>query len=390
MSREKLFAAVEIVAGLDVPITSVPMKHLFAAMFAGKHGDYGRAFDELRTGLAHTATCIELIAWQARFSARAGRVHDAVSFARDLRIADPADRNTNLLLVKMLFLGGYRREAEKEAEIFAGQENGRELLYLSQFNIYNLKSGFSALRAGDIAFAKRMYQGVLAHFDQYRKNEFNYFTWFWKKSRALIELIEGLERIERCPVFGRAVEMLIAIAILDGKVDAVKEVAKRAATCEQPIAVAYCCVVFVRLGLRLPALRCYLKVTGSFGAYLAAPSIAAMVAGLGAANPIVRGVITEEYKPISGPPRTAEELFADGRGKMVLGDVQGAVDSLTRAATQFELPFKKALEIFVFATVLAGNEEVRVSVGDAIREKYPQYELLPEHTEDPDCKFDID
>jgi hypothetical protein len=40
--------------------------------------------------------------------------------------------------------------------------------------------------------------------------------------------------------------------------------------------------------------------------------------------------------------------------------------------------------VYVYATAISGNAEVADRVGASIRERYPEYKLVLEHTEDPD------
>jgi tetratricopeptide (TPR) repeat protein len=385
MSPEKLALAAEMAVRVTVPITSIPIVKLFTALHAGYSGDYDRALEELRAGLQHTPTCIELIAWRTRLSARAGRIANAIAAGRELYEADPADRNSNLLFVKVLFLGGYRQEAERQAQEFAGQEDGKELIYQSQFNVFYLQSAFAAVRAGDIDFAKVLYNGILGHFDAYRKGELGYLNWAWKRPRALMEIIEELDRIEKNPIFGKAVEMLLALALQAGEIQQAKPIAVKGIECGEPIAIAYSAVALAKAGATIPALRGYLKLSGLPAAYLAAPTIARMMAEITTAPPVIQEVANEEYRPITEPPRTCEELLADGKGKIIDGDNTG-IDSILKAVDDFSLSFRNALNLYVYATAIAGKPEVAERVGARIRAKYPQYELDPEHTEDPEYK----
>lgn len=391
MSQEKLLVALEIAKSIDVPIVYVPIVHLFAAHVYGYGGNIDKAIEELDAGLKHTATCTELIAWKARFYARAGKVGQAIEWAQRMREADPADRNYNLLLVKNLFLGGYREKATKEAEIFAGQDGGKELIFETQFNVFYLQNAFASLRAGEVEFAKTMYNGIFGHFDNYRKNQYSYVNWSWKRPRALLDMVAEMNRFEHCPVFSRAVEMYIQIAIMEGKKDEMKDLALRAMKCGQPAALAYSCVVFSSLNMRLQALKCFLQLKGSPYAYLAQPAMKVMMeknANDEKVSALVREVMREEYHAIETEPQTFEELFAAARGEWALGNTKAANELLLKVVNGETLPFKKALEVYVFATCLSACEEIKTTIGGALTSKYPQFEFALECTDEYHAKIE--
>ena len=391
MSQEKLLVALEVAKSIEVPIVYVPIVHLFAAHVYGYGGDIDKALEELDAGLKHTPTCTELIAWKARFYARSGRVKEAIEWAQRMREADPADRNYNLLLVKNLFLGGYREKATKEAEIFAGQDGGKELIFETQFNMFYLQNGFASLRAGEIEFAKTMYNGVLTHFDNYRKNQYNYIGWGWKRPRALLDMIEQMNRFERCPVFARAVEMLIEIAIMEGKKNEMKDIALRAMHCGEPIALAYSCVILSGLDMRLPALKCFKQLKGSPFAFLAQPAMKLMIennVNNEKVAPLVREVLKEEYHALDQQPQNFAEFFAAARGEWSIGNTTAATDLLLKAISSETVSFKKALDLYVFATVLSGNDDIKSKVSAAITAKYPTFQFQLECTDEYHAKIE--
>jgi hypothetical protein len=178
------------------------------------------------------------------------------------------------------------------------------------------------------------------------------------------------------------VEMLVQIAILEKNVETLVDVAMRGMESDQPNALAYSAIVFTRLNRRVHALRCFVKLAGSPFTYLAEPTVSLLLRNLEGVNPVVREVIREEFRPSEKPPETFAELMAAAKGHLVVGEEARAIEFAIRAIAENELTFKVALDVFVYATYLAGSDEFGGRVSDAIRAKYPQYELLPESTEE--------
>ncbi|OHT09661.1 TPR Domain containing protein [Tritrichomonas foetus] len=389
MSNEKLNIALEYALSIinDVPITSVPIVHLFAAHVIGydktRKDGLEQALEHLNTGLKHTPTCIELLAWKIRFLSKHGRIHEAMDLARQLREDDPNDRNTNLLLVKVLFLGGKRKEAEYEAILFSGEESGKPLIYETQFNIYYLQSGFSALRCGDYEFAQKMYKGILTHFENYRKNEYNYLGWAWRRPRALLEMIETINTIENNSSMATAIEKLLIFAIKDKKQAESKEIAQRALNGIEPKALYMACVIFAANKIPLPALRCYLKVLNTQYAFGAAPAMKKLMCEINSFDQKVQPILTELYKPLEKEPLTYSELMYAGKGHWAIGEKAEAKKLLLKATEEHDVSFKEALELYVFASIESGEEDLKTEICGKLKEKYPHFEFDPEGEQTP-------
>lgn len=380
----KLDKALSIARTLSVPISSIPIVHLLAAHVYGYRGETDAALAELDAGLAHTATCIELIAWKARFLMRAGRVAAALEQARLLRTADPADRNSNLLLVKQLFLAGLRSEAVAEARAFATDDGGGNLLYQVQFNSFYMQFAAASLRCGDYERSKRLYAGVLKHFTDFRKGQFNYLGWASKKPRALIEMIEFVDGLEGDKTFTKAAAKLLQIAMLQkcpekmkvgtDEID-VKNVALRVMKSRDPEALAWATIVFCALKMYVQAMRCFTKLEGSPQVFVALGWINRML--LEEKNQIVDEVLKEEFKPPAEKPQSSEEMVAAAFGDLSLGQYPEAQKMIEQALEKDpKMPFKKALELFVFVNWLSGaDEEFKKRISDMLRNKFTMYEF---------------
>jgi len=291
-SKEKLNVALELSRSFELPISSIPMVHLFAGQVYGYSGDLEKAIEELDNGLKHTPTCIELIQWKARFYLKYGNIEKAIGAAKALSSADPADRNVNLLYVKTLFQGCFRDKAFQKASIFAGEEAGKPLIYETQFNKYYLQSGMAALRTNDIEFAKKMYNGILTHFENYRKDEYNYIGWSWRKPRALFEMIEEIRNIEKNDILAIALEMLILLGIKE-KDENLKDLALRTLKCT-PRAIAMGCIVFLQKKMIIQAIRCYHKLLGTPYIYMVLPLMTKALTDISSYPEVVQEIIKEE------------------------------------------------------------------------------------------------
>ncbi len=58
-----------------------------------------------------------------------------------------------------------------------------------------------------------------------------------------------------------------------------------------------------------------------------------------------------------------------------MGDTATGEDLLLRAVAEGNLYFNKALEVYVYATVLSGNEGIKAKVSEALVAKYPAFEF---------------
>lgn len=374
-SKEKLEIAIEIIKSFEVPISSIPIIHLFTAQFYSFHGEFEKAINEIDLGLKHTPTCYELIAWKARILAKFGRVNEAVQYGAQLREADPADRNSNLLYVKMLLLNGDRKKAEAEASIFAGEDdNGKNLLYETQFNSYYLKSGLAALRDGDIDFARKMYSGILDHFDAYRKNQFNYIGWCWRKPLALIEMLNEINIIENNKAMGDAIEKLLSLNIKEKKEKESKEIAMRSMNSTLN-AIAMGCVIFCSNKMIIQALKCYVKLIDTPYIYIALPAIKELMKEIKSFPEIIQTIVNEEYKECTKEAKTFDEIYALSKGYAFIGDYQNAKELLVNAINNNEIEFKKALDVYVFAKFLTNDDSFKNEVNNALRTKYPKFEF---------------
>ena len=369
----------------QLPITSIPIAHLFAAHVYGFRGELDKALEHLNAGLQHTATCIELINWKARFLAKFGRIKEATTNSCLLATSDPNDRNANLIYVKHLFLNGQRKEAEKQATIFSGEENGKSLVYETQFNSYYLQSGYSALRANDFEFANKMYNGILKHFEEYRKNEFTYLGWGWRRPRALLEMIETINNIENNESLARAIEMLLTIYIKDNKQNdkETKEIAKRSLVGGKPRALYMACIIFAQEKLVMPALRCFLKIADTPFVFAAIPQMSILMADKEKIDKKLLPVVNQEYHEVTRQPSTFLELFYSAKGQWAIGNNDEALKLLLRAINEHTVLFKQALEIYVFATILSGNEKIKTDVAAKLKEKYPSFEFDLEEEKEP-------
>ena len=384
-SNEKLNAAVEYAKSIinDVPLSSIPIIHLFIAHYYGyNNNNYDKAMEHLNIGLQHTATCIECLGFKVRFSAKYGRIKQAIQYGREYRKADPNDRNTNLAFVKVLLLGGRRKEAEYEAVLFSGIEKDKPLIYETQFNKYYLMSGLSALRCGDFEFADKMYRGILTNFEDYRKNEFHYLNWSWRRPRALFEMIETINSIENNEWLAKAIEMLLTLAIKDKKTDDAKEIAKRALNGNIPRALYIACIIFCANRNSLPALRCFLKLKDTPYIYGAIPSIEKLVKDIDSFDPRIQHLIKSEYHPHDKEPTTYHDFYYSGFGKWAIGQINEAKSDFNKAIEEFSISFKEALDLYVFLTITSGNSEFS-ELSKKLETKYPEYEFLPDKETEP-------
>jgi hypothetical protein len=110
---------------------------------------------------------------------------------------------------------------------------------------------------------------------------------------------------------------------------------------------------------------------------MAQAGIEKILVGLDEVPELVREVVKEEYQPIGRDPETFDELWCSARGKMAMDDAAGSVADAVKAVSGFEITFKKALEVYVWATILSANEDAKERIGGLLKEKYPTFEFDP-------------
>ncbi|EAY20895.1 hypothetical protein TVAG_437210 [Trichomonas vaginalis G3] len=365
--------AFKIATELSVPMNAVPMVKLFRAQVFYRKGDLKSALSEIDAGLDHTTTAIELLAWRSKFLKGSGRIKESLRFARKFANADPADRNANNLLVQNLLLNGLTTMAEEKAGQFAGTEDGKSLLWETQFNTYYLRAGIAFLRRGNMKKARDMYEGIYKHFDEYRKGEFNYIAWASKKPRALIELQDMLNNVEKEYQFYEAASFAMRIAILQGRQTEFLNNTLQAMKSLNPETLAIATHIFAENKLHLPAAKCWAKVKDTPYKFLALPAIQKLSKTEG--NPLVIEVFNEFCKVDEQEPKTSLELFSSAEGKAIVGDVEGAKKDLFKAIQMKDMKYKLALKQYTIVKSFFRNENLIKEGLELFEKTYNEFEF---------------
>jgi len=376
LPQKSLDLALDVALKTEVPLNAVPMVHLFHANVLYRKGKIEEAIQVLESGITHTPTCIELYSLKSRLLRYMGFVKESMVASNELYMADPADRNSNIIYVKSLFLFGDREEAERIANLFAGEDQGKQLLFETQFNTYYLHSAHSSLRCRDFATARKMYEGVIKHFDVYKKSQFSYIGAASRKPRVLLEILDYFSQIEKDKLYIKGAKGILRMGIMEQEKTYSKEVALRSLNSGDPELLALCIVVFSWFNLVIPALKCYLKIQNTPYKYMAQLHMNKMVSeALEKSNPIVQKVLMEN--PICGDmnPIGFEDYFSLSQGKSFFGDYSGSLQDMVHLITNFDFGFKKALKIFEFATIESKNPIMETEISSLLKSKYPMYQF---------------
>jgi tetratricopeptide (TPR) repeat protein len=374
LDTEKLDKALQIARETEVPISSIPIVHNFAADVLSAREEYLAALEELSVGIRHTPTCLELINNRIRIFSLIGRISEAVEAAERLAIYDPADRNTNTTLVKVKLLNGQLQEALALGSPFAIDHKGNSKLFQTQYNQLCLRCGRCALRAGDFETAGWMYRSVITSFEAFRKAQFNYLGWGVKRIVSIENMLRWADGLAGHKTLARAAVGLFRIALHAGTFGSMDEIALKMTITKDPMAAAFAAAFFAQKNDVLPALKCYIKATG-VARFAAHPIVAKLMANIPDEPAVVKAVATELYQPFLSEPQTAEELLMAARGQMFLGDADGVKTFIFRAAAADDLSFKIALDAFVLVTVEMNDAKLGEEVEGAIHAKFPDYEV---------------
>lgn len=357
---------------IQVPMNAIPMVKLFKAFIYYRRGDLENALKEIDEGLAHTTTAIELLQWRCKFLKGHGRIKESLRYARKFANADSADRNANNLFAQCLLLNGLTKVAEDTASVFAGTENGRPLLFETQFSTYYLRAGLAYLRKGDIAKAKEFYDGIFKHFDEYRKGEYNYIGWASKKPRALIELQDMLNNMEKEYLFYEAANFALRLALLENRAKDFLPQTLQSMKSLNPETLALAAHVFAANKLHLPAVRCWVKIGESPFRYLALPAMKKLKA-----EPAKEALVNEVFNQFFddsklGEPKTADELFASAEGKSIEGDANEAKKDLFAAISLGGQKYKKVLRLHTIVKTFFKDPQDALN---KFQEVYPKFEF---------------
>ncbi|KAF6175252.1 hypothetical protein GIB67_030470 [Kingdonia uniflora] len=182
------------------PLYGHPEKHY------DKRGQYELALAKIVEAIQHTPTVIDLYLVKGRILKHAGDLAAAAELADEARSMDLADRYLNSECVKRMLQADQVGLAEKTAVLFTKDGDQHNNLHDMQCMWYELASGESYFRQGDLGRALKKFLAVEKHYADMTEDQFDFHSYCLRKMtlRAYVEMLKFQDRLHSHPYFHKA------------------------------------------------------------------------------------------------------------------------------------------------------------------------------------------
>ncbi|KZV26098.1 N-alpha-acetyltransferase 15, NatA auxiliary subunit [Dorcoceras hygrometricum] len=183
---------------------------LWALFYLSQHYDrrglYEIALKKIDEAIEHTPTVIDLYLVKSRILKHAGDLTAAAALADEARCMDLADRYVNSQCVKRMLQSDQVVLAEKTAVLFTKDGEQHNNLYDMQCMWYELASGESYLRQGDLGRALKKFLSVEKHYADITEDQFDFHAYCLRKMtlRTYVEMLKFQDHLHSYPYFHKA------------------------------------------------------------------------------------------------------------------------------------------------------------------------------------------
>ncbi|KAJ8452025.1 hypothetical protein Cgig2_016606 [Carnegiea gigantea] len=187
-----------------------PSTHLWTLFFVAQHYDRRGQFDialaKIDEAINHTPTVIDLYSVKSRILKHAGDLKAAAALADEARCMDLADRYINSECVKRMLQADQVTVAEKTAVLFTKDGDQHNNLYDMQCMWYELASGESYFRQGDLGRALKRFLAVEKHYADITEDQFDFHSYCLRKMtlRTYVEMLRFQDRLHSHSYFHKA------------------------------------------------------------------------------------------------------------------------------------------------------------------------------------------
>ncbi|GKV35652.1 hypothetical protein SLEP1_g43894 [Rubroshorea leprosula] len=187
-----------------------PSTLMWALFFLAQHydrrGQYDLAISKIDEAIEHTPTVIDLYSVKSRILKHAGDLVAAASLADEARCMDLADRYINSECVKRMLQADQVVLAEKTAVLFTKDGDQHNNLHDMQCMWYELASGESYFRQGDLGRALKKFLAVEKHYADITEDQFDFHSYCLRKMtlRAYVEMLKFQDRLHSHAYFHKA------------------------------------------------------------------------------------------------------------------------------------------------------------------------------------------
>lgn len=187
-----------------------PSTHLWTLFFVAQHydrrGQYDIALAKIDEAINHTPTVIDLYSVKSGILKHAGDLKAAAAWADEARCMDLADRYVNSECVKRMLQADQVAVAEKTAVLFTKDGDQHNNLYDMQCMWYELASGESYFRQGDLGRALKRFLAVEKHYADITEDQFDFHSYCLRKMtlRTYVEMLRFQDRLHSHSYFHKA------------------------------------------------------------------------------------------------------------------------------------------------------------------------------------------
>ncbi|XP_044486664.1 N-terminal acetyltransferase A complex auxiliary subunit NAA15-like isoform X2 [Mangifera indica] len=178
----------------------------FLAQHYDRRGQYDIALSKINEAIEHTPTVIDLYSVKSRILKHAGDLVAAAALADEARCMDLADRYVNSECVKRLLQADQVALAEKTAVLFTKDGDQHNNLHDMQCIWYELASGESYFRQGDLGRSLKKFLAVEKHYADITEDQFDFHSYCLRKMtlHAYVEMLKFQDRLHSHAYFHKA------------------------------------------------------------------------------------------------------------------------------------------------------------------------------------------
>uniref|UniRef100_A0A6N2MUE8 Uncharacterized protein n=2 Tax=Salix viminalis TaxID=40686 RepID=A0A6N2MUE8_SALVM len=178
----------------------------FLAQHYDRRGQYDVALGKIDEAIEHTPTVIDLYSVKSRILKHAGDLAAAATLADEARCMDLADRYINSECVKRMLQADQVALADKTAVLFTKDGDQHNNLHDMQCMWYELASGESYFRQGDLGQALKKFLEVEKHYADITEDQFDFHSYCLRKMtlRAYVAMLKFQDRLHAHAYFHEA------------------------------------------------------------------------------------------------------------------------------------------------------------------------------------------
>ncbi|KAG5137227.1 hypothetical protein JHK82_021958 [Glycine max] len=171
-----------------------------------RRGQYEVALSKIDEAIEHTPTVIDLYSVKSRILKHAGDLVAAAAFADEARCMDLADRYVNSECVKRMLQADQVALAEKTAVLFTKDGDQHNNLHDMQCMWYELASGESYFRQGDLGRALKKFLAVEKHYADITEDQFDFHSYCLRKMTlcTYVEMLKFQDQLHSHAYFHKA------------------------------------------------------------------------------------------------------------------------------------------------------------------------------------------